>query len=317
MHTWLTDHLQAAWRRIRPPKAHVRRMTADEETRLSWARAVPTLEAVPEAYRGFFDSLLQDGREFPLTVLTPTYRGFFHRATEKLVCASGRDLHILEQGRAGLETLCFPFGDITCVELRSVLLDAHIKLTGQTRDGVAEVSLLKFNAVTEHLFMPILERIRRTAEESGAGVEGMDSGVFDTWGAKHFKFMNYARRSLLEGEKLIHAILQPEIRVSVIKLLGLAYQRTLSPAHVSLLTDQELILIRDEERQMGTGKYGGIWEFIPLSKIAGLKLEARERDLVTLFIRLVDGTIFESLFQPEKRAEVEKLVARFENLRGG
>ena len=71
--------------------------------------------------------------------------------------------------------------------------------------------------------------------------------------------MNYAKRSLLGGEKVIQAIFQPEIRARVFTVLGKSFYRMVSPAKAIIFTDGELIAIREEERRVGeagTGAYG-------------------------------------------------------------
>lgn len=64
--------------------------SADEQTRLSWARSISTYADVPEIYQGFFEPFLAPGRVFPYSVLTPSYTGFVHRTTEKLIASAER-----------------------------------------------------------------------------------------------------------------------------------------------------------------------------------------------------------------------------------
>jgi hypothetical protein len=126
--------------------------------------------------------------------------------------------------------------------------------------------------------------------------------------------MNYARRSLLRGEKVIHTILQPEIRASVITLLGLTFYRTISPTLVSILTDRELILIQETERITRAEKYGGAWTYVPLNKITSLSIGEKANDLLVLSIQLPEDTRLECLFQASMRQEVNQLVEKFRKL---
>ena len=65
---------------IRRPRA-----SADERTRGSWAKTVESYEAIPEFYQEFYEPLIKERRACPYTVLTPSYEGFIHRTSEKLV----------------------------------------------------------------------------------------------------------------------------------------------------------------------------------------------------------------------------------------
>ena len=81
--------------------------TLAEETRSSWARHIPSYAAVPPVYQGFFEPLLADVRAFPYTVLTPSYKKFIHRTTEKLVCEFDRQVHVLERSEGTFEVQSF------------------------------------------------------------------------------------------------------------------------------------------------------------------------------------------------------------------
>jgi hypothetical protein len=126
--------------------------------------------------------------------------------------------------------------------------------------------------------------------------------------------MNYAKRSLLGGEKVIHTIFQPEIRASVWTGLGRTFYRTISPTHMSILTDQELIMIRENERRGGDDKYGGIWDYIPLNKIVGISLHEKDDHLLVLSIQLPNGESLEYLFRDSLRQEANQLLVLFGEL---
>src|SRR3972149_1173256 len=122
--------LRMVWRQSLPT-------TAAEQTKASWARPIESPAAVPAAYREFFRPLLAGGRAFPYTVLTPSCQGFLHRATEKLVCDLDDQICILERHGGTCEAHHYPLEGISCVEVRTFLLDSSIKTTGVTGHGVA------------------------------------------------------------------------------------------------------------------------------------------------------------------------------------
>jgi hypothetical protein len=129
--------------------------------------------------------------------------------------------------------------------------------------------------------------------------------------------MNYAKRSLLKGGKVIHAILQPEIRTGSWTILGKTYYRTLSPTHVVILTDRELIIVREDERRSGDDKYGGIWDYIPLPRILSLSLSRRDGQWLALSVQLPGSVQLECVFLASAEREVNQLLGRYGELTGG
>jgi hypothetical protein len=127
----------------------------------------------------------------------------------------------------------------------------------------------------------------------------------------NYKFMNYAKRSLLGGEKVIQTILQPEIKTGYFRFFGIPFYRTISPAHLTILTDRELIIIRDDARWSSTAKYGGIWDYIPVTKILSLSQSETGDRLVGLTISLQDGARLDLVFQASAREEIARLFERF------
>jgi hypothetical protein len=131
--------------------------------------------------------------------------------------------------------------------------------------------------------------------------------------------MNYAKRSLLPGEQVAHFILQPEVRVEVLRLLGNSLFRRLSNPHLTILTDRELILVQDGDgkRSGGSAKYGGVWSYIPLDKIMSISTADAQNDLLTMSIHLPGDDGIESMFSVSNRGEVDTLLSRFEAIGGG
>lgn len=235
------------------------RLNADELTKSSWAQPIKSYADVPDVYKDFFNPLFADGREFPYTVLTPSYENFIHKTTEKLICDGGCEIIILEKSENTFEPQCYPLDRIIYVEFRSVLLDASFKICGMTGLGVQNTSTLKFNSVTDYLFVPILKQIRLAGVDSLQGVQSRDVEKFNDLHQLSYKFMNYGKRSLLGGEQVLHIYLQPEIREHILTFMGRTFFKTIFPMHMSILTDRELILIREEKcvtEKIGTVEYG-------------------------------------------------------------
>lgn len=284
-----------------------------ERTKASWARRIPTYAAVPPAYRAFFEPLRSAGQDLPYAVLAPSREGFLHRGVEKLVCVLGQEVHVLEKAGNTFQARCFPLPAISYVEFRAVLLDAHVKICGLADRDAPACCTIRFNAVGDYLFRPIVETMRRAATGAGEADRGWERAGFEHLVRVNYKFMSYARHSLLPGETVVQSILQPEIREVVLTLLGRTYHRSILPTHMAILTDCELITIREEQHR-GADRYGGVWTYIPLKKIVALSL-AEQEALLRLSIELPAGASLASLFEASARQELEQLIESVEEQR--
>jgi hypothetical protein len=288
-----------------------------EQTRLSWARLVGSYADVPEPYNKFFEPFLAGGQDFPYVVLTPTFKGFIQpKTTEKLICDFGHEIVVLEKKGISFEAQHYPAEGIQCIEVSAILLVSYLQISGVTKNGTPATSLIYFNSVTDYLIMPIVERMRSAAAQlTGVTQDAEGFETFNRWNEVSIKFMNYARRSVLKGDEVLHALLQPEIRKRIFTIFGLTYDRLLSPTHAIILTDRELIIIREDEKQIKDGRYGGIWDYIPVKKIAALSLNRKDNDLLTLSIRLPEHTSLERLFRASAEPEIHQLLERFTELK--
>jgi hypothetical protein len=306
-------HLRArshsASRQVKPSSAGSQpRLSASEQTRLSWAKAVNSYAEVPEVFKPFFEPYASSQRGFPYTVLTPSLQILTHSTVEKLISDLGGEIAILERSGSAYEAQRFPLDGISYVEVTIVLLDSRIKITGVTKQGVNASTTVRFNSVTDYLMAPILERMRLGEDASAQGAPRSEMDKFDGWAKLNFKFMNFARGSLLGGENVMHAVLQPEVRVRRIGLMGMSFYQTVAPALAVILTDRELITIRDDLHKYGANRYGGIWDYIPLDKIAAASLSEKDTGLLALSIALPEGARLEYLFQAAARPELEALL---------
>ena len=286
----------------------------DQRPQLTWARVIDSLERVPELYLEFVCSWLSHGEEFPYIVLAPAYENFRNKITEKIICVSGPEIKVLERNGKAITAQSYPLAELSYVEVSSILLDFRVRITGITSQGIPASSLFRSSAATDYLFAPILRQVRLQADASKGVGQAPDLERFNSWSSSSFKFMNFARRSVLAGEKVLDCLLQPEIRAKRFTFLNKTFYRTLSLTHACILTDQELILIREEALPSLNDKYGGIWEYIPLNRIATLSTSTRNNNLLALSIKLVTGDSFECLFDAAKQDEVEQFLVQFHKI---
>ena len=286
-------------------------LSAAEQTRLSWARPVRSMDELPPAYRGFFEAQLV-GETFPYSVLTPTFAGFMRRETEKLVCCLDDHLIVLEKTTGAPKCTAFLLSDLNYLEVGGVLLKAWIKFQGcANNEQTLTTVTLRYNAVTDWLFAPFIERIRGAGADPNPVPRDVELSQLDDVELPSFKFRNYARHSILPGARVIAVLAQPEVWRPVIRLGRWSYRRTIVMAHVLILTDRELIIIRDDpdsQHAYDDTRYGGVWDYIRLEKIEQIVWRNRDAKVLSLALELPFGDRVESLFAADRRVEAERFL---------
>ncbi len=282
------------------------------ETEETWSREVASYEEVPDDFKGFIEELLAGAGVFPYTVFTPACGEFLDRSNAKLICCFDDRVYVAERRRRAISTTCHLLEDIHYVEMGRVLLRSWIKIISLT-GGSPIGSTFMFNTVRWELFTPLVERMRPAAGRPAQVELAAELLKFDYLRLPNYKFMNYARHSIRPGEQVVTTVLQPEIRSEWLSLLSQWLFHVISFAHLSILTDRELIVVRDVEKSKifddGT-RYGGMWQYIPLEKISTVSLAERKDGRFVLSIALPGGDCIRSLFEASKKEEIEALLSR-------
>ena len=304
------------WDRVAHAKIQVPLLSAYEQTRLSWARQARSYDDVPEVFRDLLATLTRDAGSFPYTMLTPSFQGFLGRPSEKLICTFEDEICVAEKVQNRAISTCYLVREISTIEAGSILLKAWITLKGLDGTGALSTATLQFNAVSESLFSPIINKVRPVPDASTGVDHGAEMDKFNCLAPSNLKFMNYARRTIIPGEQVIQFILQPEVRVDAPRLFGRSWWGRVHPAHLTILTDKEMISIRDEAgvRWNPDAKHGGIWTYIPLDKIAATSVEKTEDGMLMASIHLPGDDRIESLFSASQEEEIRLLVGNVERL---
>jgi len=292
------------------------RLPPDQQTRLSWAKKLTGYREVPEEFSAFFEPLEKNNQPFPFSVMTPSYEGFLLRFQEKLVCIIDQSLFVLNKNKATQEPLCFDFQRIHSLKFKKVLLDSSFTIGGIDHSGNPSKVDLHFNTVTEGLFWEIMRRVRQSSFSS---TEPYEKPLFEELKEQSFKFASYSRNCLIPGEKVVQLIWQPELTANPLSIkippvIRDFFERIVFPSHVVLLTDQELVLISEDEQENRREKYGAIWQFIPLRKISDITTSVQDNDLLKLNIFLKDGSKIESMFLHSVNDVLEQLVNEIKTL---
>lgn len=277
------------------------------------AIVIQTLEKVPQIYQQFFRSHLAPGGTFPYTVLTPAYEVLGETVTAKLVCTIEHALYVLEEKENELIKVCYPIDEINTVEVIHRPSDLHVKVSGVTNLGSSSISVFGCSPTTSDVFSPLFQRIRLRIVSLNDKAPSRHMERLDRWQMKNTQVIDMARHCLMPGETLIEAILQPEIQPNIFST-DRAFRGPNCATHICILTDKELVMIR-EDLSLGKKDPGStICNFVPLNKISSLAMTRESESLLTISIRLLNGELFESLFDVSLQKEVNHFLERTHEL---
>jgi hypothetical protein len=287
-------------------------LTGAKQTMAAWSKVIDSYEAVPAIYRSFFETQFADKQQFPYTVLAPSLVKPRGKTSEKLIYDANDAIHILERIGSQVTIKSYPYQTVCTVEVGSILLSSWLTINGLTSTGETSVSTIDYNTASARYFSPFLNKLRPAPQSVDESEFNAEKDKFDYLSAISFKLMNFGRSSLVYGEIVRHSLLQSEIREPIWTILGSMFQRTISPAHLTILTNQELILIHDVERgkEVPGPRYGGVWQYIPLCSITSATLSKPINDRITLSITLSSNETIEKLFEVSRKSELEQLCAQ-------
>lgn len=293
-------------------------LTGAQQTMGAWTKVIESYAAIPEIYKYFFKSSLGDLQTFPYVVLAPALTRV-RKATEKLVYEVNDTLYVLARTGTEIVAHAYPLKTICDIEVGTILLYSWLTIHGMTSAGLMSATTIEFNSTSLRHYATFIAKIRPQPNVADDTELQKAQAAFDYLATENFKFMNYARSSLVGGEKVIHTLWQPEIRERIFPRLRVPFYRTVSTAHLAVLTDKELILIREDERSSRGKKgvrYGGVWHYIPLRNIVSVSLEQFTADLLILSVKLSSMGHADQLFALASRPEVTHLQNAIEKALG-
>jgi hypothetical protein len=293
-------------------------LTGARQTMTAWSKEIESREGIPPFYKQSFDQYFGSEQPFPHTVLTPALDKFPRRTTEKLVCDTDEAVCIFEKNRNQVEARWYHYRDVCAVETGIVLLESWLTLYGRTSRGEVRASTIEINTTSLRHFDRVLRRIRPKPRLMDKETLAAERDKFDSLSEVSFKFMNYGRSSLVPGETVLQFVLQPEIRQPLWTVFGRTFYKTISPAHLTILTDRELILIRNADRLSlsQVDRYGGVWRYIPLASLDSIALSGTGNERVQLSIRHQPGETIQVLFDASLQQQLERFCTQAQKLIG-
>ena len=249
-------------------------MTGARQTMLTWARAIETFEELPDSFKEACRPILGGIQPFPYVVFAPAIKTIRFPSTQKVLAELAGTLYIWESVNGQIATVSYPLENICQLEIGGILLNSWMSVSGLTTEGTFLTTPVPFNTATLRHFLPLIQLMRPPLIETDEPAWQAQLSRFDALSTENFKFMSFARESLVRGQLVTHTIWQPAIRQPIISLFGHSFDRIITLSHLAILTDNELILIRDdEESEENRGvRYGGVWYYLPLRHIAEFAL---------------------------------------------
>jgi len=278
------------------------------QTMKSWALEIKSLEEVPRAFQEAFLALAPKEGEFPYTIYSPPYRSNRLKSSARLLFTWEKKLVILTKEKTKIESVLFEFRNIDYIENGAVLLTSWIKIEGTGSDDSYHSVMIGFSTVMDGLFLKVLDIIRAEYLISEAGKKETEAFKFNFLGQQNFKFMNYGKQYLHDGEKIGSIIYEPEIDIENFKVFGKAFFKRVSPAHLLIITDEELILLSDPE-SVKLSNYGASWGYVPLDRISRVEFVFDDDEgYYVLKIKLKGGKEIHSIYREENKDKVKKIA---------
>jgi hypothetical protein len=273
----------------------------------TWARKLTSYEEVPSGFQEVFPEYTS---QFPYTVLIPEEQlsPFHNKRGARLLCLDEDQLVSIEAVRGKAVATSYPLDMITYLEHGRVLLKSWLKISSPWRS-----TTIAFNTTSEQVFTPIIEAIRPDVrygepEQLRQAQHQQELSRLGYLWKRDFKYFNLGTQSILPGEKVLETVYQPDIHLTTLNMFKRPVFSKILTGHLTVLTDKELILIRESNRTKSPKKslYGGIFTYIPLHQIKRIFFEDKtgKTDCV-MNITLSDNAVLRSEFSTESAVNLE------------
>jgi hypothetical protein len=271
--------------------------TSSTETTRTWARRLRSYEEIPHEFQPAFP---KDEDHFPYTLLIPEDRlSLFRKRNKKTLCVYEDRFLLLEALRNEIQTSSNMFTDVLYLERGKILLYSWLKIVTPS-----DTLMIRFNTTNEYLFDPVLEQVRQGMSNShphDAALNGNEQELskFDYLIKVNFKYMNYGRKSIRPDDPVIGIVYEPERCIQEFRLFNRTLFRRYATDHLSILTEKELILIKEDKRVRidKESKHGGVFTYIPRRQIRDVSFISDPRNShCTMEITLSENTRLASEF---------------------
>ncbi|MGI1690793.1 hypothetical protein [Thermoanaerobacter uzonensis] len=276
----------------------------------SWARNVRDYSEIPEIFKFYYDENFKDSSQFLNAIYAPADSWGRKKTNDKLILLYENSIVFLESIKGNIDAVSYPIQNINYIENGSILLYSWLKINGDV-NGETKSSLVEYNTVVENIFKPIIDELRISLCDIDVREGEEELHIFDCLRDVNYKFMNYAKKAVLNGEKVIDFLYQQEIKVPYLKF----FTRIKSTSHMIIFTNKELIILQEENaKSIKDAKYGGIWIYIPIHKILNAYIDEEETKFLNLSINVSGSNVFKSRFESSQKEKVEGLIEQINKI---
>ena len=255
--------------------------TSSTQTMRTWTRRLESFEEIPPEFQPAFPAYRD---HFPYTLFIPEdRRTLFLKRNKKIICVYEDHFVLLEILRNEIKTFSNKFTDVLYLERGKILLHSWLKIV--TRSGPLS---LRFNTTNDYLFKPVIDKMRQGmsdahANDVASGEDPADQAElfkFDYLNRVNFKYMNYGKMSIRPDDPVIGIVYQPERCIKEFSIFNKTLFRRYSTDHLSILTEKELILIKENKRIKSDKEkmYGGVFTHIPRRQIHEVSFIANQEN---------------------------------------
>lgn len=276
----------------------------------SWARNVRDYSEIPEIFKFYYDENFKDLTQFLNAIYAPADSWGRKKTNDKLILLYENSIVFLESVKGNINVVSYPIQNINYIENGSILLYSWLKINGDV-NGETKSSLVEYNTVVENIFKPIIDELRISLCDIDVREVEEELHIFDCLRDVNYKFMNYAKKAVLNGEKVIDFLYQADIKVPYFKF----FKKLKSTSHMIIFTNKELIILEEENvKSTKDAKYGGIWIYIPVHKILNAYIDEEETGFLNLSINVSGSNVFKSRFESSQKEKVERLVEQINKI---
>lgn len=293
------------------------------ETMKNWAMLLEDTEDIPVAFKEAFEEVLSENfitytkgfDTFPYTILLPDIQN-----SQTMISLVGRAVYVFEK-KESVHTYAINKRNFNYLEVGKVLLYSWININ---LIDLPNIHLkMRFNAASEFMFDPIIKKIRsfyispyqtEASIQSAAKPSGLE--CFKSLKTENYKLVNYAKDCIMPNQKVLDYLYQPAVYTHMLP----ASQKLLLHAHISVLTDKEWIFIRDGAvlpRGFAKTPHGGVWYYIPLSRITRIMIIPEDDDKITQQVILSNDEIVEYTYYETLKDKVNTFTEKINGCYAG
>jgi hypothetical protein len=195
----------------------------------------------------------------------------------------------------------YPLATITHVEYGQNLFQSWLKIKAASHRAV-----IVFPLVAEHLFTPIIDAILAREPQK----DQPPAANLTYLRKANLKFFSAVRKHINDEERILETAYQPEVELLNIHLFGWSVYKKFTTAHLSVLTETALILIKESQttKNHEGSVHGKVLTYIPISQIRHIAFFEEHSGTLDCVMNIVlsDNTSLRTEFATRTTKNLEK-----------